>query len=220
MFNHKAIGPQQISDPIPNRFRYPPPRFLPLAYAQYDDNTFLAGQIGLVPVAMALPAPKSVTLESVLSLQHIFRVARAVNVDPLQGIEGAVAYITEQGNVNVVMETWRRSFEGRPPPLAIVLVNGLPRGAALEWHVIRCRKTSDEEATGEVRMVFDCDDAVSGAFAELRGEHGVLYVRFGSLLPDKLRSDSVAVQEIPSNAVYSVGEQISRHTSCTIIITG
>ena len=38
---------------------------------------------------MEFPSPQSTAMEAVISLQHIFRVARAVNVDPLIGLEGA-----------------------------------------------------------------------------------------------------------------------------------
>jgi len=170
---------------------------------------------------MELPAAKTPTLEIALSLQHIFRVARAVNVDPLRGIEGAVAYITEEQNVNLVAETWIRAFDEVPPPLGIVLVSALPRGARVEWHVIRCwKKTSDEDSTGGFRMVFDDDDRISVAVAELRGKHGVLCMRFGSRLSDKLNILEMAVQEIPSTAIYQAGKQISRHTACTVIQTG
>ena len=170
---------------------------------------------------MELPVAKNVTLELALSLQHIFRVARAVNVDPLRGIEGAVAYITEERNVNIVAEMWTRAFDELRPPLGIVLVSGLPRGATVEWHVIRCwKKTSDEDPTGGFRMVFDDDDGISVAAAELRGEHGVLCMRFGCPLPHKLNILGIAAQEIPSRAIYSVGKQISRHTSCTVFQTG
>ena len=171
---------------------------------------------------MELPKAKTASLEIALSLQHIFRVARAVNVDPLRGIEAAVAYITEERSVNLVAETWIRAFDEVPPPLGIVLVSALPRGARVEWHVIRCRKkTSDEHAACGFRMVFDDDDdGISVAVAELRGEHGVLCMRFGSPLSDKLNTLEMAVQEIPSKAIYSAGKQISTHTACTVIQTG
>lgn len=177
--------------------------------------TFLAGQIGLIPAEMELPAA---ALQSVLSLQHIFRAARAVKVDPLRGIRGAVAYMTKEWTVGLVAETWRRAFD-EVPPLAIVVVSGLPRGARVEWHVIRCQKTSDEETTGGFRMIFN-DDRISTAVADVRGKDGVLCMRFGSSLPDTLRKANMAVQEIPCRGVYAAGERISKHASCTIIQTG
>src|SRR5256885_556908 len=94
---------------------------------------------------MEFPLPRSTEMEAVLSLQYIFRVARAVGVDTVMGIECAVIYIVEEGDAETVAETWRGAFEDLVPSLAIVVVEGLPRGARVEWHVIRCRKSGEEE---------------------------------------------------------------------------
>ena len=168
---------------------------------------------------MDLPGGKSAARQAVLSLQHIFRVARAVNVDPRTGIEGAVAYITDEGDVNVVAETWRRGFlSGKMPPLAIVLVTELPRGAKVEWHVLRCQRTFDGPHEGKFRMVFDDEVAVIKAGYELRDDtNDVLCMRFGT--GDlNWTSSTMAFHELPSGAVYAVEEdKISRHKSCVVI---
>ena len=169
---------------------------------------------------MEFPSPQSTAMEAVISLQHIFRVARAVNVNPSTGFEGAVVYIVQEEDVQVVAETWKNSFEDAPQ-LAIVLVDGLPRGARVEWHVIRCQKSSDEVSKPRVRMAVE-EHQVSTAINELRGEHGVLCMVFGSqeIIPRiTLRYKDVAVQTIPSRAVYSVTNGIVQHKSCTIILS-
>lgn len=159
-------------------------------------------------------------MEAVISLQHIFRVARAVNVDPLTSLEGAVAYIVEETDVQVVAETWRNAFED-VPELAIVLVDNLPRGAKVEWHVIRCQKSSDQSTESGFQMAFE-EHRVLTAVTDLRGEHGVLCMTFGSqeiVAKIKSRYTNVAVQTIPSKAVYSMKDGIQQHKSFTIILS-
>ena len=160
-------------------------------------------------------------MESVISLQHIFRVARAVNVDPFTGIEGAVVYIVDESDTEIVFETWNAAFEDKPP-LAIIVVDGLPRGARVEWHVIRCQRCSDEPKTAKFRMAFE-EHQVITAITELRDNHGVLCITFGSSKQhNSIRSKytNLALQTIPTNAVFSVkGTKIERHPSCTIILT-
>ena len=169
---------------------------------------------------MEFPIPQSTAMEAVISLQHIFRVAKAVNVDPLTGLECAVVYIVHEEDVQVVAETWKNSFEDAPQ-LAIVLVHDLPRGARVEWHVIRCQKSSDEVSKPRLRMAVE-EHQVSTAINELRSEYGVLCIVFGS--PEMIpritsKYKDVAVQTIRSRAVYSVNNGIVQHKSCTIILS-
>lgn len=169
---------------------------------------------------MEFPNPRSMAMEAVISLQHIFRVARAVSVDPLNGLEGAIAYIVDERDVQVVGETWKNAFEDAPQ-LTIVLVDDLPRGARVEWHVIRCQKSSDEVQNSRFQMAFE-EHQVITAIDDLRGDHGLLCMIFGSqeTLPKiKSRYTNVAVETIPSKAIYSVKNGIHQHKSCTIILS-
>jgi hypothetical protein len=170
---------------------------------------------------MDFPTPRSAKMESALSLQHIFRVARAVNVDPSTSIEGAVVYIVDENDTEIVSETWNAAFEDKPS-LAIIVVDGLPRGARVEWHVIRCQKWSDEPKTAKFRMAFDEHQVVT-AITELRGNHGMLCITFGSSKQNNLirsKYANLVLQSIPTNAVFSVkGTKIERHPLCTIILT-
>jgi enamine deaminase RidA (YjgF/YER057c/UK114 family) len=217
MFNLAVSGLLLILDRILSLSQYV---LLNAKLIQYDNSTFLAGQIGLIPSTMEFPSPQSTAMEAAISLQHIFRVARAVNVDPLIGLEGVVAYLVREEDVQIVAETWKNSFEDAPQ-LAIVLVDGLPRGARVEWHVIRCQKSSDEVSRPKVQMaVEECQVVI--AINALRGGHGVLCIVFGSqeMIPRiTSRYQDVAVQTIPSRAVYSVDEGIVQHKSCTFILS-
>jgi hypothetical protein len=52
--------------------------------------------------------------------------------------EGVIAYIVDRNDVDVVADVWNR-FCKNSKELAIAVVDELPRGARVEWHVIRCR---------------------------------------------------------------------------------
>jgi hypothetical protein len=136
-------------------------------------------------------------------------------------MEGVVVYIVDESDAEIVSETWNAAFEDRPP-LAIVVVDGLPRGARVEWHVIRCQKSSDEPTTAKFRMTFEEHQVLTG-INELKDNHGVLCTTFGSSKQhDSLRPKyaNVALQMIPSRAVFSIkGTKIERHPSCTIILS-
>lgn len=170
---------------------------------------------------MELPSPCSTVSEAALSLQHIFRVARAVKVDPQHEIEGAVAYIVAGEDVSVIAETWKHAFE-HAPPLAIVLVNGLPRGARVEWHVLRCQKSSQEVARSALKVVFE-DDQLLRAITERKGDYGVLATIFGSsssISSIKSQFRDLAVQAIPARAVYSASQGRADHKNfCAFIMS-
>lgn len=162
-------------------------------------------------------------MEAVLALQHIFRVARAVGVDPSSGIECAVAYVVHESDVSTVAETWRGRFEMIPPSLAVVVVEGLPRGARVEWHIIRCRKTSEDEMEAKkAHMAFEQHEVIT-AINEFSSAYGVLCIIFGSSQERNALSSrykSIAIQNIPSKAVYSISStnEIKEHSSCTIVL--
>lgn len=170
---------------------------------------------------MEFPTPRSTLMEAVLSLQHIFRVAKAVNVDPTTGFEGAVVYIVNENDVHIVAQTWERAFDDAPG-LAVVVVNELPRGARVEWHVLRCQKLSDETSESKFQMTFS-DHQLRAAISDIRRDHGTLCMIFGSqasapLIKSKYKD--VAVQMIPSNTVFSVSNGvIERQSSCTFILS-
>jgi hypothetical protein len=170
---------------------------------------------------MEFPEPRSTALEAVLSLQHIFRVARAVNVDPLIGFEAVVAFIVDERDVQVVAETWKLRFYGKGPVLAIIVVKGLPRDARVEWHIVRCQKSTEDERSSKTQVAFSNDEAIT-AIDELRDRSGLCTIygsgeAFQSL---KARYPNISFQLIPSTAVYSVIDKVERHRSCTIIISG
>jgi hypothetical protein len=172
---------------------------------------------------MEFASTRSTALEAAASLQHIFHVGIAVGAHPIR-FEGAVAYIINEEDVEIVAETWKLAFKN-PPPLAIVLVNGLPRGAVVEWHVIRGQKWSDEpkgpivqfgRTNMEVTTIMDKLQKTTG--------YGVLCIVFGRadvVSQMKSRYGNVAIQSIPCKRVYScLGSRITSHDSYTILVPG
>jgi len=168
---------------------------------------------------MEFPSSPSTKMETVLSLQHIFRVARAVNVDPLAGIEGAVVYIVDERDALIVAKTWDMAFED-PPRLGIVVVNGLPRGARVEWHVLRCQKSAEDAINPVTRVLFD--DETDGVLHEFSGEQGVLCVTFGKTnQAQKIqkRLSRTVIQAIPSKIVFSTHKgTIQRRSTCIALM--
>ena len=171
---------------------------------------------------MEFPDYRSTAQEAVLSLQHIFQVSKAVHVDPARGIEGAVVYIVNEMDCANVAMTWQIAFADAPP-LAVVLVKGLPRRARVEWHVIRCQQTTEDNVPPrKLRMVFE-EHEIATAITDLRGDHGVLCMSFGSskaVTSMRSRDPNMAIQIIPSSAVYSVSKDgIARHDACTVVLS-
>ena len=171
---------------------------------------------------MELPSPRSTAMEAALSLQHIFRVARAVNVDPQTQIEAAVAYVTAEEDVSIVSETWKLSFE-QTPPLAVVIVDGLPRTALVEWHILWCQTMSEGVKSRRLRIVVDEDRLVT-TVRECQGPYGVLAHVFGSsasISSVKSRYPKMAVQTVPARMVYSASkDRIERYNFCAFVMSG
>jgi hypothetical protein len=113
-------------------------------------------------------------------------------------------------------------FRDEAPTLAVVVVNGLPRGARVEWQIVQCQKSSDEEQLGKIRVAFQ-DHQVITAVNDLRGDDNVLCLVYGAGDFKRVRSrfPGTVFQCIPSRAVYAVThDRLERHSSCTIIISG
>jgi hypothetical protein len=164
---------------------------------------------------MDFPQPRSSGREAVLALQHIFRVARAMGINPSTGFEGGIAYIVDEKDVQIVAETWKAAFE-EPPELLLAVVKGLPRGAKVEWHIIRCQKPDDDDDSTRTkfRMVYS-ETMARATFSDFGP--GLLCFVLGEYIA--LQRSGAAIQWIPSQAIYSVSRQeIQQHRSCIIIL--
>lgn len=116
-----------------------------------DQRIFVSGQIGLVPSTLALPEPRSLSLEMALACQHVDRVVKALQSNSGGGWEGHVQLALY----------WMVNFADLPrvkgavrdlDAEALVLFLGvpaLPKDALIEKQVIvhtgRFKGTEDDE---------------------------------------------------------------------------
>jgi diphthine-ammonia ligase len=99
-----------------------------------EDNTFLAGQIGLVPSTMLLA--EGPWLQTCLSLQNLYKIIEVMKLDALAA---CVCYITDSELLPLVSRVWNELKKRSggvtlaPKSLIVAEVNHLPRGAVVEW---------------------------------------------------------------------------------------
>lgn len=144
-----------------------------------DGWTALAGMVPLVPANMEVVnagvSRREVEEQAVLALQHMWRVAKAVDVT---AILGCVAYIVDENGMDAARKAWKQLWKGwegeggfrglwgaeeggdqdqdeeNPddgsdgihPPLLMVSVEELPRACAIEWAGIGLEATWLEKA--------------------------------------------------------------------------
>ncbi|XP_078089397.1 diphthine--ammonia ligase [Mustelus asterias] len=110
------------------------------------DEIFCAGQIGLIPCTMQL-SKGGVKSEAALSLSHVQKVLQAMKSETnLSNVLLANCYVTDKKYISVVQNLWQKSLKERlhedgetesiSGPLVVVVFPHLPKGAAVEWHVI------------------------------------------------------------------------------------
>lgn len=99
-------------------------------------KVFVAGQIGLIPSSLSLPIPKSFLQEAILSLQHIRRILETFPSTTY--IEGIICFVTHSDHINLAKTVWKETkvmYDARIPILFLE-VDGLPKGAVVEWQVV------------------------------------------------------------------------------------
>ncbi|KAH7098257.1 adenine nucleotide alpha hydrolases-like protein [Auriculariales sp. MPI-PUGE-AT-0066] len=96
---------------------------------------FVSGQIGLVPASLSLPEPRSLALETALSLQHVRRVLAAIATNGI--VQAAVCWLTDLHQLPFAVQAFRGNFSVQhPQPVLFVGAIDLPKNAAVETHVI------------------------------------------------------------------------------------
>lgn len=128
---------------VQGRSYWAPANIGPYSQATCSDGTvYLAGQIPLNPASMELLQPLSdVTKPSALSLQHISRVMRSVVPATASKPEEMFAYISaivsNKAAGSAALNIWDEYLSSigviNGPPMFVVQVSGLPRGAPVEW---------------------------------------------------------------------------------------
>lgn len=139
-----TTAPTKTGLHVQGRSYWAPANIGPYSQATCADGVvYLAGQIPLVPASMDLYSNLSyddVAKSSVLSLQHITRVMRAVVPATSESPESMFAYIAAIVNGKAAGEIARRTWNLYNPnstdnksPMLVIQVSGLPRGASVEW---------------------------------------------------------------------------------------
>ncbi|XP_051881436.1 diphthine--ammonia ligase isoform X1 [Pristis pectinata] len=121
------------------------------------DEIFCAGQIGLVPCTMQL-IKGGVKPEAALSLSHVQKILEAMKSGTkLSNILLANCYVTDKKYISVAQNVWQKAIKGHieevegygmmeaiPGILVVAAVPRLPKGAAVEWHVIALTSDASE----------------------------------------------------------------------------
>ncbi|KAI0732994.1 hypothetical protein C8Q72DRAFT_958352 [Fomitopsis betulina] len=105
-----------------------------------DERIFISGQIGLIPSSLALPSPPSLALETALSLQHVHRVAAALQNNSGGGLEahqqGVLYWLHSAQDVPCVRKASETYTLDATTPLLYAIVAALPKGAQVERQVL------------------------------------------------------------------------------------
>ena len=102
---------------------------------QYDDNLYVAGQIGLVPHTMQIKGD-SVVQEARLSLQHVDSILQAMKSD-LNKLKSCVCYVTDNRYISSVKHVLVQNLEHfDEKKIVFIEVDALPRQAKVEWQFV------------------------------------------------------------------------------------
>ncbi|KAJ3364264.1 hypothetical protein GGF32_002235 [Allomyces javanicus] len=97
-------------------------------------HVLVAGQIGLVPETMAMPALSTPTAtfqaQAHLSLRHLTRVYDALRVSPTRDVVACVAYVSSPQWLTAARQVWTAAMDA---PVLAIAVPRLPRDALVEW---------------------------------------------------------------------------------------
>ncbi|KAM4690076.1 diphthine--ammonia ligase [Rhinophrynus dorsalis] len=130
--------PQKISMHVQSISHWAPANIGPYSQAmRVGPVIFCAGQIALKPCTMQL-VPGGITVEVGVSLHHVNSVLDAVSPGTsLNHVMLAHCYVTRHSYIPTAMAAWRdRHAKDTLTSLSVAVVPQLPRGAAVEWHVV------------------------------------------------------------------------------------
>lgn len=153
-----------------------------------DGWTTMAGMIPLIPACMEVAnagiSTREVQVQAVLALQHMWRVAKAVDV---AAFLGCVVYVVDEIGMDAAWRAWKQLWrgwrgeagfrglwgvaggeidhqnedgDGLRPPLLIVSVEELPRSCMVEWAGIGLESTWLEKARRKYEEENDDDSSV------------------------------------------------------------
>ncbi|XP_056401159.1 uncharacterized protein LOC130295009 isoform X2 [Hyla sarda] len=132
-------SPEKIVMHVQSMSHWAPANIGPYSQAvRVGGAVFCAGQIALIPCTMQL-IPGGIVTESSLSLRHVDRVLDAMSPGTSRShVFVAHCYVTHSSYIRCALKAWEASAENKntDPPLTVVVVPRLPRGAVVEWHVM------------------------------------------------------------------------------------
>ncbi|XP_067895485.1 diphthine--ammonia ligase isoform X2 [Heterodontus francisci] len=129
---------------------------------------FCAGQIGLIPCTMQL-SKGGVRSEAALALSHVQKVLEAMKSGTnLINILLANCYVTDKKYISVVQNLWQKTIKEHTKKdevygeteaisglLVVAVFPHLPKGAAVEWHVIALTDDPFERKSFIINKKFD-----------------------------------------------------------------
>ncbi|KAG9015493.1 hypothetical protein FRB94_000098 [Tulasnella sp. JGI-2019a] len=121
-------------------------------------QVFISGQIGLIPAKMQLPFPRSLALESALSLQHVDRIVFALQANAGGGwpgiLQSAVIWLAHENLLGAVRQAWL-VYKPERRPVIFVVCKSIPKDALVETQVLihTGRAMIQDEETGDMEKV-------------------------------------------------------------------
>ncbi|KAM9842922.1 diphthine--ammonia ligase [Aulostomus maculatus] len=130
-----------------------------------DDLAFCAGQIALIPCTMQLVKAGTRT-QAKMSFSYVKKVLDAViSRLTLAHVVQAHCYTTRSQDILVVRAVWESMLKAteeekgpeiKPPPLSVVVVPALPKGAAVELHVTAIQDEPSERTSCHMTKKLKC----------------------------------------------------------------
>ncbi|KAH7343671.1 hypothetical protein B0J17DRAFT_643380 [Rhizoctonia solani] len=107
--------------------------------AQYQ--TFVSGQIGLVPARMDFPSPPSFATEAALAFQHVERILDALKDESTSVLQSVIVWVAGEDKLELGRRAWNAYTQGSKRgdaqvPAVIVAAKSLPKGAMIEVQVL------------------------------------------------------------------------------------
>ncbi|KAJ1308776.1 hypothetical protein OPQ81_004466 [Rhizoctonia solani] len=129
-------------------------------------QTFVSGQIGLVPARMALPSPPSFAMEAALAFQHTERVLDALKDESTSVLQSVIVWVAGEDKLELGRRAWKAYAQvskrgDNQIPAVIVAAKSLPKGAMIEVQVLGHSNTprptdpddSDDNSEAELAQV-------------------------------------------------------------------
>ncbi|CAE6401204.1 unnamed protein product [Rhizoctonia solani] len=117
-------------------------------------QTFVSGQIGLIPAQMSLPSPPSFATEAALAFQHAERILGALKDESTSVIQGVIVWVAGEDKLELGRLAWnaytQTSKRGdKQIPAVIVAAKSLPKGAMIEVQVLAHSNTQPTDPDGD-----------------------------------------------------------------------